>query len=88
MADPFAECRDCGAQIAFLQRWWTEPHAGYSQWVVCDAYPNPDDVETFVEIEPDLFASVVRHNCPGRPKTPQRSYLEKRIFPFKEDFNG
>lgn len=66
-------CSRCNRSIAFAQR-WNSP-----QWVVCEVEFEPDKHyrESFVEVEPDAFVSVFRHDCEIRQEQPKYKPLNQ-----------
>jgi hypothetical protein len=55
-------CHRCGELIDFVERWRPGERLA-RQWVVVDINPDPLAIESYVEVEHEMFISVFRHKC-------------------------
>ena len=50
------ECRSCGAEIEWVQRWTGKA-------VAIEPDPGPDDPRNFIEVELGTFVAAFKHDC-------------------------
>jgi hypothetical protein len=61
-----AACKYCGTSIEFVERHRRSPRQP-ARWVVVETDPDPLAIESYVEVEDEVFVSVFRHKCEEKP---------------------
>jgi hypothetical protein len=55
-------CQACGAFIDFVERWRPSERLK-PRWVVVETRPDPLAIESYVEVDNEVFVTVFRHKC-------------------------
>jgi hypothetical protein len=60
------QCKECGVLIDFVER-WRPGERMKPRWVVVETHPDPLAIESYVEVDKEVFVSVFRHKCLEKP---------------------